>query len=50
MATFIVGGIVILLFILASVKTFKDRKKGGCGGGCSGCNGCSQNNSCHTKQ
>lgn len=41
MVNFIIGGIVLILFVLASIKTIKDRKKGGCGCGCSSCSNAS---------
>ncbi len=47
MVNFIIGGIVLILFVLASIKTIKDRKKGGCGCGCSSCSNASK---CHTNQ
>ena len=42
MATYIIFGLIILLFILAVIKIVRDKKKGKCcgfdsGGGCSGC-------------
>ncbi len=47
MVNFIIGGIVLILFVLASIKTIKDRKKGGCGCGCSSCSNASK---CHKTQ
>lgn len=42
MSTFIIGGIILVLFVLAARKLYKDKKEGkgcagGCGGGCSSC-------------
>lgn len=47
--TVVISIVLIILFTLACIKIYKDRKKGGCGCGCNGCNSCSQNHDCKTK-
>ncbi len=44
MATYIIGGIVVVAMILAGYKAYKDHRTGGCGCGCSGC---AQAEKCH---
>lgn len=45
MATFIVGTIVLGLFVFVGYKQYKNKKNGG---GCSGnCSGCCKSNNCH---
>lgn len=37
MSTWIIGGLVIGLLVWITVRSIKNRKKGGCGCGCEGC-------------
>ena len=45
MATWIIGGFVVLAAAMAVRSIYKDKKAGKCSCGCSGCNGCSA--ACH---